>query len=277
MERYKIQTPTCIFQLPFGLVLKRHQRVHEQEGLAMNLARAMGVPAPRFLSFGSMPEGGRFSGSRKPVPSILMTRVPGVPLDYFDPSQVDLDVVVADLTGILARMRSFASPFGAAVCGAAGGDIRGPMIPAPPVAPFADEAAFIDHLREYVTTFDVDAVYDDRTPEQMEALHTHFRARAVKVETRFFALPPHAIVFTHGDLNMQNIMIGPDGHVCGIIDWEAAAWLPEYWEVSVTAIMPMLPWGKVMDKKVSEGVYEQEVEGHQALQAYVGMSYSYGL
>lgn len=44
--------------------------------------------------------------------SILTLRVPGVSLGYFDPSQVDLDVVIADLVHILTRMRSFACPFG---------------------------------------------------------------------------------------------------------------------------------------------------------------------
>ncbi len=43
--------------LPFGFVLKSSHRVREQEGLAMNLARALGIPAPRFISFGE-PLGG---------------------------------------------------------------------------------------------------------------------------------------------------------------------------------------------------------------------------
>lgn len=41
--------------LPFGLILKTGNRLAEQEGLAMNLARTMGVPAPRFISYGEPP------------------------------------------------------------------------------------------------------------------------------------------------------------------------------------------------------------------------------
>ena len=46
----------------------------------------------------------------------------------------------------------------------------------------------------------------------------------------------HKIVFTHGDLSEFNIHIevkGPevrDACVVGLLDWETAAWIPEYWE-----------------------------------------------
>ncbi|KAI0640878.1 kinase-like domain-containing protein [Trametes meyenii] len=39
----------------------------------------------------------------------------------------------------------------------------------------------------------------------------------------------HRIVFTHGDLHGFNIIV-KDGRLAGIIDWETAGWLPEYWE-----------------------------------------------
>ncbi|OJT01885.1 hypothetical protein TRAPUB_7662 [Trametes pubescens] len=268
MKHYNLPTQMGIFLLPFGLILKRHGRVHEQEGLAMNLARAMGVPAPRFISFGSL-------GVRSACPSLLMTSVPGYPLDWFDPGQVDLDVVAADLTRILARMRSFASPHGAAVCGVAGREIRGPMVPASPLEPFADEDAFNARLRAFVTNVRMELFTEGVKPEDMEATLGRHGARVDTLETCLFAPSQrHAIVFTHGDLNMQNIMIGPDGHVCGIIDWEAAAWLPEYWEFSITAIVETLPWGRFMDK-MSGGVYEHELKGHQALFPYVSGSFSY--
>lgn len=41
----------------------------------------------------------------------------------------------------------------------------------------------------------------------------------------------HQIVFTHGDLRLQNIMAN-DGSVNGILDWEFSRWYPEYWEFS---------------------------------------------
>ena len=41
----------------------------------------------------------------------------------------------------------------------------------------------------------------------------------------------HQIVFTHGDLRLQNVMV-EDGNVNGILDWEFSGWYPEYWEFS---------------------------------------------
>ncbi|KAI4945583.1 hypothetical protein J4E91_007926 [Alternaria rosae] len=39
----------------------------------------------------------------------------------------------------------------------------------------------------------------------------------------------HGIVFTHGDLRPDNIIV-KDGRVAAIIDWEMSGWYPEYWE-----------------------------------------------
>ncbi|KAF1851228.1 kinase-like protein, partial [Cucurbitaria berberidis CBS 394.84] len=39
----------------------------------------------------------------------------------------------------------------------------------------------------------------------------------------------HRIVFTHGDLHQDNIMV-KDGKITGLIDWELAGWYPEYWD-----------------------------------------------
>ncbi|KAI1667871.1 Phosphotransferase enzyme family protein [Pyrenophora tritici-repentis] len=39
----------------------------------------------------------------------------------------------------------------------------------------------------------------------------------------------HGIVFTHGDLKPNNIIV-KDGRMTAIIDWEMLGWYPEYWE-----------------------------------------------
>ena len=39
----------------------------------------------------------------------------------------------------------------------------------------------------------------------------------------------HDIVFTHGDITPQNIIV-KDGSVQALIDWEFAGWYPEHWE-----------------------------------------------
>jgi aminoglycoside phosphotransferase (APT) family kinase protein len=46
----------------------------------------------------------------------------------------------------------------------------------------------------------------------------------------------HRIVFTHGDLHIQNVQLDlrgsrpEDAHVSALLDWEMSAWMPEYWE-----------------------------------------------
>ena len=39
----------------------------------------------------------------------------------------------------------------------------------------------------------------------------------------------HEIVFSHGDLNLHNIVV-KDGDIVALLDWECAGWYPEHWE-----------------------------------------------
>ncbi|KAF9447055.1 hypothetical protein P691DRAFT_672269 [Macrolepiota fuliginosa MF-IS2] len=238
-----VQMQPSVFPLPFGLVLKRNPRLREQEGLAMNLARAMGVPAPRFISFGEPPACYKDSFV---FPSLLMTQLPGTELDAVI-DHVDLEVVREDLAHTLSLMRRFASPWGEPICGVDGGPVAGPLVPGSPLPISADEAAFQQLFR-------VMGNFTGATGRTRDV---------IALAEKFFARPPHAIVFTHGDLNPHNIMVNTDGHVCGIFDWEAAAWLPDYWEVSVTAVYRGRPWGEFMDEKVTSGLYAEDTKGYR--------------
>ncbi|KAK4170693.1 kinase-like domain-containing protein [Triangularia setosa] len=40
----------------------------------------------------------------------------------------------------------------------------------------------------------------------------------------------HDIVLTHGDINMRNILVDESGKLTGVVDWENAGWLPDYWD-----------------------------------------------
>jgi serine/threonine protein kinase len=40
----------------------------------------------------------------------------------------------------------------------------------------------------------------------------------------------HGIVFTHGDLSDDNILVNEEGYITAILDWETAGWTTEYWE-----------------------------------------------
>ena len=222
----------------------------------MNLARAMGVPAPKFISYAEPPPSHKLRFDiGAGCPSLLMTRLSGTEMDALDDEDVDFDLVKADIIRILTTMRSFSSPYGPAICGVDGGPLVGPLIPTP-FPPCPDEAAFYQQIR-YIANF------AGKDPKDIAATE------------KFFAHPTHAVVFTHGDLNRHNIMVGPDGHVCGIIDWESAGWLPDYWEVSVTAILPRRHWGQFMHENVTAGVYAEEVEGHRSMFPHISDSLSY--
>ncbi|KAF2452992.1 hypothetical protein BDY21DRAFT_357636 [Lineolata rhizophorae] len=44
----------------------------------------------------------------------------------------------------------------------------------------------------------------------------------------------YKIVFAHGDLGFQNVLV-KDGHITALIDWEDASWFPEHWDYCKTA------------------------------------------
>ncbi|KAL2217267.1 kinase-like domain-containing protein [Thermoascus aurantiacus ATCC 26904] len=56
---------------------------------------------------------------------------------------------------------------------------------------------------------------------------------SIPVEPFRYQLPDNAAIkFTHGDLHRSNTIVtgSEPRHVVGIVDWEQAGWLPEYWE-----------------------------------------------
>jgi len=79
----------------------------------------------------------------------------------------------------------------------------------------------------------------------------------------------HRIYFTHGDLNMGNILMD-NGAVTGIVDWENAGWYPEYWEYtkchfSVKRGKPR--WSKFIDDVFKEDDYSDELKIERQLWA----------
>ncbi|KAJ3475230.1 hypothetical protein NLI96_g11971 [Meripilus lineatus] len=238
---YRLPESMGIYPLPFGLILKSHEGVREQEAVAMNLARAMGIPAPRALTYGSINDPETF-------PSILMTRLPGKDISSCD--GVNLDVVCEDLIRILTLMRAFSSPWGNMVCGVDGGPLSGPHVPNSLLPATANEADFQQQFRD-VASFS-------------SARQQNKHKDSIAATEEFFSLPPHAIVFTHGDLQWHNIMVTPDSHISGIVDWEAAGWLPDYWEFSILGLRKG-PWNRVINEGLTSNVYEKQVTGHRHL------------
>ncbi|KAK4155772.1 kinase-like domain-containing protein [Chaetomidium leptoderma] len=59
----------------------------------------------------------------------------------------------------------------------------------------------------------------------------------------------HNMVFTHGDLNLRNVLVDSHGRLAGIVDWENAGWFPEYCNYTKAYFVTKMhwPWLRMVD------------------------------
>ncbi|KAF3934903.1 hypothetical protein ABW19_dt0205547 [Dactylella cylindrospora] len=200
-----------VFHLPFGFVLKRSHKVDLDEILAMQVARAAGIPAPKVISYGEHP--GHDDDGRGRY-SILMSKLEG---ERFGPVYTKLSeearsVAVDEMKRYLSAIRSWKSPWGDRICSVTGSFIRSPRVPLGKAGPSENEEEFFKSMYYAISTRD--------DPE--------FEALVGPVEE--FHRVKHNIVFTHGDFEHHNILVNERGNITGFIDWESAGWYPDYWE-----------------------------------------------
>ncbi|KAI0351102.1 hypothetical protein OH77DRAFT_1411677, partial [Trametes cingulata] len=119
--------------------------------------------------------------------------------------------LLQDLRGALQELRSLRPPPSGALCTLEGGQVR--LVRAGDrniLVPFSSQPVCKRAL--------------------LELVHPMFSDRALAL--RCLAKPvdatQHHICFTHG-LHSSNFIV-KDGPLAGIIDWDTAGWLPEYWE-----------------------------------------------
>ncbi|KAF3770758.1 kinase-like protein [Cryphonectria parasitica EP155] len=74
-------------------------------------------------------------------------------------------------------------------------------------------------------------------PEVAEGRGTFYRDRVFPM-----VMTGHKPVFTHGDLQAKNILVRDSDGAPVLIDWECAAWYPEYWEYT-NALWTSRRWG----------------------------------
>ncbi|KAI0364196.1 hypothetical protein BV20DRAFT_1057400 [Pilatotrama ljubarskyi] len=111
----------------------------------------------------------------------------------------------------------------------------------------------------------------------IEALHQWLRCRRLNippaVDEEHVWRTVHAaharsdrLVLTHNDLAPRNILIDGNFNVSGIVDWECAAWLPEYWEYTKALYTHIVaepfggPWNDMMDAIFPQYALEKEAE-----------------
>ncbi|KND87680.1 hypothetical protein TOPH_07654 [Tolypocladium ophioglossoides CBS 100239] len=80
----------------------------------------------------------------------------------------------------------------------------------------------------------------------------------------------HKIVFTHGDLNMRNVLVH-NGRFSGIVDWENSGWYPDYWDYTKAHFVTKLKWRwlNMVDDACKElGDFEDALQTERQLWQY---------
>ena len=241
---------TGIYPLPFGVLIKRSEKVRIEEALTTQAARAAGLPAPKIICYGE------HADSTYGAISIMMTRMPGQELfeelwEWFSPEEKS--TIIAELKTYVDTMRCWVNPWygGEGICSVAGTSICSVRVPSRNIGPCKNEEDFNKLLME---------------PAQHSYIRSFSNYEEKLVKTKLAHTVPHKIVFTHGDLLPWNILVSNDGHVTAIIDWEASGWYPEYWEYTTAwrFAKPGMWWFEIVDA-LSKGRYHGERDGDLAV------------
>ncbi|TGO17741.1 hypothetical protein BTUL_0015g00770 [Botrytis tulipae] len=158
----------------------------------------------------------------------IAERVPGMNLTQSGPilTTAQIRVIAKEVVEYLKEVRKFTSP----------------KIQTPAGLPIRDRILGSSRRVQFVTD-DVQKWWT-RTKPRFKRVQIE-RWRDI-IEDEYPVKGPY--VLTHGDLDGSNIMV-KDGHVTGIIDWETAGYLPEWWEpVATESQMPPL-WSTYFEEE----------------------------
>lgn len=239
-------------QLPFGLYLKTSQRANLQalqnEAAALRLVRDhTKTPVPRMVDL--------VYDSKDAY--LLTTRVPGFPLGQCIEAMSDeeLDTLSQDLRVHLATIRAISRPQNyPPISSATGGSCFDHRINA---------ASSVEDRQgtDFIGPFDSESDFNPRL--QCGAIPDVVHRTG------------HGLVFTHGDLNMRNIIMDVcadgDFRLSGVVDWENPGWFPEYWEYTKAHFVTRLNrrWLNVVDMVFGTfGEFGHELEIERELWEY---------
>ncbi|KAF7293022.1 Mediator of RNA polymerase II transcription subunit 13 [Mycena indigotica] len=152
-------------------------------------------------------------------------------------------LVSQSLKNWLDQLRQLESPCEQRVCGFTGGNFRNFRIGEEPVGPFASIEELNSHPSLAVPEAEIEL------NEDLSRLVDATKNKAYRFH------------LVHGDLVLHNVMADDDLRPTGIIDWECAAWMPEYWEAlssSRGAFREMQYWKDVRRSVFQE--YKDEMD-----------------
>lgn len=243
-SRFGIPFDGQIIQLPFGLVLKWSYGTRIEEAIAMQMARAAGMPVPKVLCYGEHP-----ATPRRRI-SILMTRLPGSPLRLDrHPLRVEEEGPwLGELGRCLHAMRTWKSPFDEKlICSVTGTSILSQLFPGDGLGPVKGERELYEHL------------LSSASDRRFEFASTKEYEKTLALASKILNMP-HRNVFTHGDLNARNILVDGKGHLSGFLDWESAGWCPEYWEFATPMRLRRGNWWRDVASILGGDQYPAELE-----------------
>lgn len=222
-------------------VVKTGSNVRLTEALSMMFVRqTTSIPVPRVLDV----------FTREDQVYLVMEYIKGKSLQSawrsLTPEQ--RSNICLELKGYLQQLRNLTPPHPGvveAIDGSACFDSRLQGL----FGPFISVDEFHSHF-----SHDVILAHPDRFPEYQEG----FKRIAGK---------QYRTVFSHGDLGFYNVLVRK-GKIAAIIDWEFAAWYPEYWEYTRShssnsdhrEVRQLLSDGALMDVYAEELVVDKLLE-----------------
>ncbi|KAI1084874.1 kinase-like domain-containing protein [Whalleya microplaca] len=142
--------------------------------------------------------------------------------------------ILGQIRDMLDQLRSLNPPEGEGIASAEGEAFCDWRLPSKPLwGPFTTIRDFHEAL---INGINLDVNCQNVPPDLAELV-------------TFYRQPFGKPVFSHGDLSKQNILVKGDS-VVGIIDWETAGWLPNYWEYTCTR--GVLPWYAFSQEEVDQ-------------------------
>lgn len=205
--------------------VKETRMAYEESANMKFVRRSTSIPVPRVYATIRLPpwifwwRRGWAWGKTLRYPNsayIFMDRIDGQSLDIQtwlsldDPTR---DRIVAQLHNYVSQLRSLEPPPGALIGSVTGQPVSDDRLAqgwptdeqAEVSGPYADEAEMNLALRRQ----------HDLSEFPPNVVESHSRS--------------HPLVFTHGDIDLRNVMVQGD-KVMALIDWEASGWFPTHWE-----------------------------------------------
>lgn len=215
-------TYMSVLGYPLAIKIKWEDRITREAASMRYLEKNTSIPIPKIYDEWIYPRDDDVDYAVPDLGVLVMEHLPGrsLRLLWNKLSFAQKTHIFKQLRPYLMELRSLPQPEPVGRVGPVLGQCFDERLSDDPFGPFDNERDFNDWR---ISTHD----WQGRISPRLAEL---FRT------TRMQMRNDHKIVFTHGDLHLQNILVDirgsnpDDAHVVALIDWEMSGWMPEYWE-----------------------------------------------